>query len=43
MEPVPGVDFIKLDFLDPAAAGKLKEMLGGPANVMLSDMAANAT
>ena len=23
MEPVPGVDFIKLDFLDPAAVGKL--------------------
>jgi 23S rRNA (uridine2552-2'-O)-methyltransferase len=43
MEPVPGVDFVNLDFLDPAAPNKLSELLGGPANVMLSDMAANAT
>ncbi|MCF8477030.1 MAG: RlmE family RNA methyltransferase [Pseudolabrys sp.] len=43
IEPVPGVDFIQLDFLDPAAPDKLKEMLGGPADVVLSDMAANAT
>ena len=43
MEPVPGVDFVKLDFLDQAAPGKLKEMMGGTANVVLSDMAANAT
>ncbi len=43
MEPVPGVDFIALDFLDRSAPGKLKEMIGGPADVVLSDMAANAT
>ena len=43
IEPLPGVDFIQLDFLDPAAPDKLKEMLGGPADVVLSDMAANAT
>jgi len=43
MEPVPGVDFVKLDFLDQAAPGKLQAMMGGPANVVLSDMAANAT
>jgi 23S rRNA (uridine2552-2'-O)-methyltransferase len=43
MEPVPGVTFAKLDFLDPAAPHKLKEMLGGEADVVLSDMAANAT
>jgi 23S rRNA (uridine2552-2'-O)-methyltransferase len=43
MDPVPGVDFVNLDFLDPAAPKKLRELLGGPANVMLSDMAANAT
>ena len=43
IEPVPGVEFIQLDFLDPAAPDKLKEMLGGPADVVLSDMAANAT
>lgn len=43
MEPIPGVEFLQLDFLDPAAPDKLKEMLGGPADVVLSDMAANAT
>jgi 23S rRNA (uridine2552-2'-O)-methyltransferase len=43
MEPVPGADFAKIDFLDPAAPDKLKEMLGGRADVVLSDMAANAT
>ena len=43
IEPVPGVEFIQLDFLDPDAPDKLKEMLGGPADVVLSDMAANAT
>lgn len=43
MEPVPSVDFTQIDFLDPAAPEKLKEMLGGPADVVLSDMAANTT
>ena len=43
MEPIAGVDFVQLDFLDPAAPEKLKSMLGGPADVVLSDMAANAT
>ena len=43
MEPVAGVDFVQLDFLDPSAPEKLKTMLGGPADVVLSDMAANTT
>jgi 23S rRNA (uridine2552-2'-O)-methyltransferase len=43
MAPVAGVDFVQLDFLDPAAPDRLKDMLGGPADVVLSDMAANAT
>jgi len=43
MDAVPGVDFAQLDFLDPTAPEKLKAMLGGPADVVLSDMAANAT
>ena len=42
-EPLTGVDFAQLDFLDPTAPDKLKAMLGGPADVVLSDMAANAT
>ena len=43
MDALPGVDFIQLDFLDLSAPEKLKAMLGGPADVVLSDMAANAT
>ena len=43
MEPVPGVDFAVMDFLDESAPERLKAMLGGEADVVLSDMAANAT
>ncbi len=43
MAPVAGVDFVKLDFLDPDAPARLKAMLDGPADLVLSDMAANAT
>jgi 23S rRNA (uridine2552-2'-O)-methyltransferase len=43
MEPIPAVDFIKLDFLDPSAPDELKSRLGGEADVVLTDMAANAT
>ena len=43
MPAIAGVDFLKLDFLDPAAPDRLKAMLAGPADVVLSDMAANAT
>ena len=43
MEPVTGVDFAQLDFLSADAPDKLKTMLGGAADVVLSDMAANAT
>ncbi|MFZ3351989.1 MAG: RlmE family RNA methyltransferase [Xanthobacteraceae bacterium] len=47
MRPVAGVEFLQLDFLDATAPEQLKEMLGdknqGKADVVLSDMAANAT
>jgi 23S rRNA (uridine2552-2'-O)-methyltransferase len=43
MEAIPGVEFAQLDFLDAAAPDRLKVMLGGRADVVLSDMAANAT
>jgi 23S rRNA (uridine2552-2'-O)-methyltransferase len=43
MAPIAGVDFAQIDFLDAKAPDKLKAMLGGPADVVLSDMAANAT
>src|SRR5262249_57478387 len=38
MDPVPGVDFVKLNFLDDSAPGALKDMMGGPADVALSAM-----
>jgi 23S rRNA (uridine2552-2'-O)-methyltransferase len=43
MAPIPGVEFRQIDFLDPAAPAVLNDMLGGKADVVLSDMAANAT
>ena len=43
MKPVAGVEFLQLDFLDETAPGRLKAMLDGKADVVLSDMAANAT
>ena len=43
MGAVPGVDLVQLDFLDASAPDHLKALLGGPADVVLSDMAANAT
>jgi 23S rRNA (uridine2552-2'-O)-methyltransferase len=43
MEEVPGVDFLQLDFLDEKAPQVLRDLLGGRADVVLSDMAANAT
>lgn len=43
MAPLAGVEFIELDFLHPRAPETIKNLLGGPADVVLSDMAANAT
>ena len=43
MDSLPGVEFMQLDFLAADAPDKLKAMLGGPADAVLSDMAANAT
>jgi 23S rRNA (uridine2552-2'-O)-methyltransferase len=43
MRPIAGVEFLQLDFLDDAAPEKLKAMLGGTADIVLSDMAANTT
>ena len=43
VEPIAGVDFQVMDFLDPDAPARLKEMLGGLADGVMSDMAANTT
>lgn len=43
MDPIPGVRFLQLDFLDPQAPEKLKEAIGGTPDLVLSDMAAPTT
>ncbi len=40
-EPIEGVEILQLDFMDDAAPDRLREALGGPADLVLSDMAAN--
>ena len=40
-EPIPGVEIMQMDFMDEAAPDRLREALGGPADLVLSDMAAN--
>jgi 23S rRNA (uridine2552-2'-O)-methyltransferase len=41
--PIAGVEFRVMDFHDPNAPGALREWLGGTADGVMSDMAANAT
>ena len=43
MEPLPGAEFHVLDFLDEGADDRVKEWLDGPADAVLSDMAASAS
>jgi 23S rRNA (uridine2552-2'-O)-methyltransferase len=43
MGEIPGVTFAQLDFLDADAPDKLLAMMGGRADVVMSDMAANTT
>jgi 23S rRNA (uridine2552-2'-O)-methyltransferase len=40
-DPLDGVTILEMDFMDDKAPGLLKEALGGPADLVLSDMAAN--
>jgi 23S rRNA (uridine2552-2'-O)-methyltransferase len=43
MDPIEAVEIQQMDFHDPEAPRLLREWLGGPADGVLSDMAANAT
>ena len=43
MPEIPGISFAQLDFLKEDAPEKLLAMMGGRADVVLSDMAANTT
>lgn len=40
-DPIDGATILQLDFMDDTAPDLLKEALGGPADIVLSDMAAN--
>jgi 23S rRNA (uridine2552-2'-O)-methyltransferase len=41
VDPIDGVEILEMDFMTDAAPGVLREALGGPADLVLSDMAAN--
>ena len=41
MDPIPGVVILQKNFLDDDAAEALRTALGGPADLVMSDMAAN--
>jgi 23S rRNA (uridine2552-2'-O)-methyltransferase len=43
VDPVAGAEVIQGDFNDPELPGRLSDMLGGPADLVLSDMAPNTT
>lgn len=40
-DPIEGVTILQMDFMDEQAPERLKAELGGPADLVLSDMAAN--
>lgn len=42
-DPIEGVTIFEMDFMDDAAPALLVEALGGPPDLVLSDMAANTT
>lgn len=43
IDAVPGATFMVMDFLEDDAPERLKAALGGKADIVMSDMAANAT
>lgn len=43
IDPLPGATFLEMDFLSPEAPAALLDALGGPPDIVLSDMAANTT
>jgi len=41
VDPIPPAHILQMDFTDPACGPRLIELLGGPPDVVLSDMAPN--
>lgn len=43
LDPIPGAELLQADFTEASAPEDLKALLGGPVDVVLSDMAASST
>ena len=43
IDPLAGAELIEGDFTDPAVAARLASLIGGPADLIVSDMAPNTT
>jgi 23S rRNA (uridine2552-2'-O)-methyltransferase len=43
MDPIPGAVILQGDFTEPATQARLAELVGGKADIVLSDMAPNTT
>jgi 23S rRNA (uridine2552-2'-O)-methyltransferase len=43
IDPVPGATFLEGDFNDPDMPDRLRALMGGPTDLVLSDMAPNTT
>jgi len=43
VDPIPGAQFLQGDFAEPDMADRLRQALGGEADLVLSDMAPNST
>jgi 23S rRNA (uridine2552-2'-O)-methyltransferase len=43
MDPIEKIDILCMDFTDDAAPEKLKQMIGGPVDLVMSDIAPNTT
>jgi 23S rRNA (uridine2552-2'-O)-methyltransferase len=43
MDPIQGAIFLQADFTEPETQARLAELLGGKADIVLSDMAPNTT
>jgi 23S rRNA (uridine2552-2'-O)-methyltransferase len=43
MDPIAGAEVLELDMLDPETPQRLKDALGGQADIVLTDMAAPTT
>jgi 23S rRNA (uridine2552-2'-O)-methyltransferase len=43
MQPIEDAEILQMDFMDNDAPEKIKALLGGPADLVLSDMAPNTT